>query len=108
MAPPSLAELRGRREEIIAAAHRRRASRVRVFGSDARGDAGDDSDVDLLVDLEPGRNLMDLGGLLMDLRDLLRCDVHVATQSALRPRVAARAMGEAIDLQPVGSATVAH
>ncbi len=56
------------------------------------------SDVDFLVDLEPGRSLMDLGGLLMDLQELLQCDVHVATESALRPRVAAHAIAEAVDL----------
>lgn len=98
MSPPTLIELRRRREEILVAARARVASRVRVFGSVARGDATEGSDVDFLVDLEPSRNLMDLGALLMDLRELLHCDVHVATESALRPRVAARAMAEAMDL----------
>lgn len=98
MSPPTLAELRGRREEILATARARGAARVRVFGSVARGEAEDGSDVDFLVDLEPGRNLMDLGGLLMDLQELLQCDVHVATESALRPCVAAHAIAEAVDL----------
>ena len=69
-----------------------------VFGSVARGEATDGSDVDFLVDLDPARSLMDLGGLLIDLQELLRCNVDVATESALRPRVAAHAIAEAVDL----------
>lgn len=94
----TLAELRERRDEILAMAECRGASNVRVFGSVARGDAVEGSDVDFLVDLEPGRNLLDLGGLLMDLRDLLRHDVDVATATGLRPRVAANVLAQAIAL----------
>jgi len=64
----TLAELRGsKRELIVGLAAARGAYNVRVFGSLARGDNDADSDVDFLVDLEPGRSLSDLGGLLMDL-----------------------------------------
>lgn len=87
-----------RRQEILIAAARRGASNVRVFGSVARGDATADSDVDILVDLEPGRSLFDLGGLLMDLQDLLGCRVDVVTEKGLRPRVRQRVMQEAIPL----------
>jgi uncharacterized protein len=59
------------REEIRRLALLRDAPRVRVFGSRARGDAGPDSDVDILIDLEKGRSALALGGLLMDLQDLL-------------------------------------
>lgn len=71
---------------------------MRVFGSVARGDATDASDVDFLVDLEPGRNLMDLGGLLMDLQDLLQRNVDVVTERDLRPRVAQRVLADAVEL----------
>jgi predicted nucleotidyltransferase len=94
----TLDELRSRRSEIIEVARARGASRVRVFGSVARGEGNDDSDVDFLVNLEPGRNLMDLGGLLMDLRDLLQRDVDVVTEPGLRPRVAERVLSDAVEL----------
>jgi uncharacterized protein len=71
---------------------------VRVFGSVARGDATEASDVDFLVDLEPGRSLMDLGGLLMDLQDLLQRNVDVVTERGLRPRVAQQVLADAVEL----------
>ena len=98
VATTSLAELRERRDEIIAVARARGASHVRVFGSVARGDATEASDVDFLVDLEPGRSLMDLGGLLMDLQDLLQRNVDVVTERGLRPRVAQRVLADAVEL----------
>jgi len=54
-----------------------------VFGSAVRGEDRPDSDVDFLVELEEGRSLMDLGGLLMDLQNLLRRNVDVVTERAL-------------------------
>ncbi len=60
--PPSLSELRMRREAILQLASRHGASEVRVFGSVARGDAGEGSDVDFLVDMGADRSLLDLGG----------------------------------------------
>jgi uncharacterized protein len=90
--------LRERREEILRLAAHRGARNVRVFGSVARGDAGPESDVDFLVDLEPGRSLLDQGGLLMDLEELLDCRVDVATEAGLRPRVRERALREAVPL----------
>ena len=71
---------------------------MRVFGSVARGEAGEGSDIDFIVDLEPGRSLFDLGGLLMDLRDLLQRDVDVVSESGLRPRVAERVLADAVEL----------
>lgn len=98
MAVPSLTDLRNRRGEILELARVRGASRVRVFGSIVRGDATDASDIDFLVELAEGRNLLDLGGLLMDLRDLLGHDVDVVTESSLRPRVATEVLADAVDL----------
>jgi len=98
MAAPALSELRARREEILQLAEARGAHRVRVFGSVARGDSSATSDVDFLVQLDEQRSLFDLGGLLMDLQDLLGCDVDVTTEAGLRPRVAERVLADAVDL----------
>jgi len=68
---------------------------VHVFGSAARGEAGPDSDVDLLVELEPDRSLFDLGGLLMDLQELLGCEVDVVTEQGLHWYIRDRIIAEA-------------
>ena len=86
------------RQRILDAAARHGASNVRVFGSVARGDNGDRSDLDLLVDLERGRSLMDLGGLLMDLRSELNMPIDVATEPMLRPEIRDRVLSEALPL----------
>src|SRR5437667_2615422 len=75
--------LQEKREDILRIAIKRGASNVRIFGSIARGEADAESDIDLLVDLEPGRSLFDLGGLLMDLQDLLNHKVDVVTERGL-------------------------
>ena len=90
--------LRSKREEILRLASRHGARNVRVFGSVARGEADERSDVDLLVDLDPGRSLLDLGGLLMDLRDLLRRNVDVVTERGLKARIRSRILREAVPL----------
>ena len=87
--------LQEKREEILRIAARRGAYNVRVFGSVARGEARPESDVDFLVDLEPSRSLLDLGGLLMDLQDLLECEVDVLTEAGLRDRIRQRVISEA-------------
>lgn len=93
-----MASLRRSAADITAVAARRGASNIRVFGSVARGDAGSTSDVDLLVDLDPDRSLFDLGGLLMDLTDLLGTEVDVVTEASLKPRVRQRVLAEAVPL----------
>lgn len=87
-----------KRDEILALAKRWGAHNVRVFGSVARGEADEASDLDLLVDLEPGRSLLDLGGLLMDLCDLLDVPVDVATEGMLKARIRERVAREAVPL----------
>ncbi|MDI6449386.1 nucleotidyltransferase family protein [Anaerobaca lacustris] len=72
-----------KREAILALAAKYGASNVRVFGSVAEGNADEASDVDFLVDMEPGRSLFDMGGLLMDLQDLLGRKVDVVTEAGL-------------------------
>lgn len=71
------------RAAILGLAKKRGARNVRVFGSVVRGEAGADSDIDFLVDMEPGRSLLDLGGLLMDLQALLDSRVDVVTEKSL-------------------------
>ena len=90
--------LQVRRDDIVSIAARYGARNVRVFGSVARGDARPDSDVDILVDMEPGRSLFDLGGLLSELQTLLGADVDVVTEKGLRPRIRAQVMREAVPL----------
>ncbi len=69
-----------------------------VFGSVARGEQTDDSDIDFLVELEKGRTLMDLSGLRLDLADLLGCDVDVVTANALHPRLKDRILDELVPI----------
>jgi uncharacterized protein len=87
--------LKEQREDILRIAAQHGAHNVRVFGSVARGNARPDSDVDLLVELEAGRSLLDLGGLLMDLQTLLGREVDVVTDNGLRDRIRARVLQEA-------------
>ena len=95
---PLTALVRAQRAEILRLAAEYGARNVRVFGSVARGEARPDSDLDVLVDLEPGRSLLDLGGLLMDLQALLGRQVDVFTPDLLRPRIRERALAEAVPL----------
>ena len=90
--------LQERRAEIIAIATKHGAYNVRVFGSVARHEADSASDLDLLVDMEPERSLLDLGGMLMDLQDLLGCRVDVVTEKGLRGRIRERVLKEATAL----------
>lgn len=90
--------LRDKRSEVLRLAAEHGARNVRVFGSAARGEAGPESDIDFLVDMEAGRSLFDLGGLLMDLQDLLGRRVDLVTEAGLRPRIRDRVMQEAVPL----------
>ena len=87
-----------RREEILGLAARRGARSLRVFGSVARNEASENSDLDLLVVWEPGRSLMDHAGLVQDLQDLLGVKVHVGTEKSLHWYVRGRILGEATPL----------
>jgi predicted nucleotidyltransferase len=83
------------REELLAIAARHGIRDVRVFGSMIRDDASEDSDVDLLVSLPPGRSGLALGGLLMDAQDLLQRKVDVVTEMSLHPALRDRVLREA-------------
>jgi hypothetical protein len=88
--------LKQKREQVLETAARYGAYDVRVFGSLARGEADGASDIDLLVNLEPGRSLMDLGGLLYDLQILLGTEVDVVTEKGLRARIREQVLREAV------------
>jgi len=90
--------LKQKRDQVLETAARYGAYDVRVFGSVARGEADAASDIDLLVKLEPGRSLMDLGGLLYDLQNLLGTSVDVVTEKGLRPRIREQVLCEAVPL----------
>jgi len=90
--------IREKREEILRLAAARGATKVRVFGSVARGDAGPESDVDLLVELDEDRTLFDLGHLLLDLEELLGRMVDLVTENALHPYIRGRVLREAVQL----------
>src|ERR1017187_1773670 len=89
-----------RREEILRLAQRRGAHNLRVFGSVARGEANETTDLDLLVALEPGRSLLDHAGLVQDLQELLGIKVHVGTEKSLHWRAGSRPPGAARDQGP--------
>lgn len=90
--------LKVKREEILRIAAKHGAYNIRIFGSAARSEADEESDVDFIVDMEPGRTLLDMGGLLMDLQDLLDREVDVVTERGLKPRIRARVLKEAVPL----------
>jgi predicted nucleotidyltransferase len=87
-----------KRKEILVLAARYGAFNVRIFGSAARGQAGTESDIDFLVDLEPDRSLFDLGGFLMDLEDLLGTKVDILTEKGLHWYIRDRVLAEAVQL----------
>lgn len=95
---PLDATLERNREEVLRLATRHGARNVRVFGSASRGETGPDSDLDLLVDLDPDRSLLDLGALLLDLEDLLGCKVDLVTEKALHWYIRDRVLSEATPL----------
>jgi len=94
----TLTDLRARRDEILDLAAQHGATNVRVFGSVARGEAGPDSDVDLLVEIARDRSLLDHIALIQDLRDLLHHGVDVVSDCGLNPRVRGRVLEEAVSL----------
>ena len=86
------------RANILALAEQHGIENVRVFGSMARGDADDTSDVDLLVSLPKGRSGLALGGLLMDVQDLLHRRVDVVSERGLHPMLRESILKEAVPL----------
>jgi len=90
--------LKSKRKEILQVCAKYGARNVRVFGSLARGEADEKSDVDFLVDMEAGRRLFDLGGLQYELEQLLGRPVDVVTERGLKARIRQRVLQEAVPL----------
>ena len=85
-----------KRQDVLRIAGKYGARHVRVFGSVARGEADAQSDVDFLVELDPDRSLLDLGGLQFELEALLGCPVDVVTERGLKARIRERVLREAV------------
>jgi predicted nucleotidyltransferase len=90
--------LEKRRMEILAIAGRYGARNIRLFGSIARGTATEASDVDLLLEMEGGRSLLDLVAIKQELEDLLGRQVHVVTVPSLSPYIRDDVLKEAVSL----------
>jgi predicted nucleotidyltransferase len=89
---------REKKAEIVRLAEKRGCRNIRVFGSVATGENRPDSDVDFLVDLEPGRTIFDLAGFLGDVRDLLGTEIDVVESRSIHPYIRDRVLAEAIRL----------
>ena len=86
------------RDEILGVARQHGASRVRIFGSLAKGDGTESSDLDLLVTLEDGRSLLDIVAIKQDLEELLHRKVDVLTDRSLSPYLRDQVLAEAVAL----------
>lgn len=95
---PRAQELRRERRRLLDAADRHGVSRLRVFGSLARGEAEATSDIDLLVDLKPGRTLIDLAAFRREAGEILNLPVDVATVDMLKERIRDEVLNEALPL----------
>ena len=91
--------VRVHRDEILRLAREHGAYNLRLFGSMARGDERSDSDLDMLVEMEAGRSLIDHMALKQDLEALLGREVDVVTEKSLHPRIREKVLREAISLQ---------
>ena len=84
-----------KRNAILDAARRHGARNVRVFGSVARDEDDERSDIDFLVEMEPGRSLLDHAALMLDLEQLLGCKVDVLSEKGIKARIRERVLREA-------------
>ena len=92
------AKLKVKRNEIVQIAASHGAKNLRIFGSVARGQAKQSSDLDVLITLEPGRSLLDVVAIKQDLEDLLGCSVDVVTEDAVSPYIREQVLKDAVSL----------
>jgi uncharacterized protein len=90
--------LQTKREEILHTAAKHGARNVRVFGSVVRGEADEESDIDLLVEMEPSRSLLDHAALWLELQEVLGRKVDVVSDRGIKPRIRERVLREALPL----------
>lgn len=93
-----LDQIRRQRDAILQLAAKYGIRRIRLFGSVARAEAGPESDLDVLVDFEPGRSLLDQVGFEQDLEALLGCRVEVLAEGGISPYLETRILQEALPL----------
>lgn len=92
---PTISEIR---DQVAPVMRRRGVLHAAIFGSVARGEAGPGSDLDFLVEFERGRTLLDLSGLVLDLREMLVRDVDAVTRNALHPKLRDAILSEAVPI----------
>ncbi|MER6994002.1 nucleotidyltransferase domain-containing protein [Saccharopolyspora hirsuta] len=92
----TLDEVRAHRDEIYRIAEKYGVSNVRVFGSVARGEADDDSDLDLLIDVARGHGFLAMSGFALDVEELLNVFTQVATPNGLKERIRDEVLTEAV------------
>ena len=90
--------LKEKRDSILSIAQKYGANNVRIFGSVARNKAVKESDIDLLVSMEPGRSYLDLVALWQELEELLGCKVDLITDGGISPYLRDQILEEAIPL----------
>ena len=90
--------IKEKRDDILSISRRHGARRVRLFGSYARKSSSETSDLDVLIEMEPGSSLLDIVAIKQDLEDLLGCKVDVVTESSLSPYMREDVLKEAISL----------
>lgn len=97
--PMNLSQLlQQKRSQVLEIAQGHGARNVRLFGSVARGEATQASDLDLLIEMEPGRSLLDIIAIKQDLEELLGCKVDVVTEAAISPYLRDKVLHEAVRL----------
>ena len=86
------------RRKIVAIAEKFGAENIRAFGSMMRGDAGSESDVDILVDMKEGSTLLDIIAIKQDIEELLHRKVDVVTKASISPYIREEVMNQAVNL----------
>ena len=94
----AMTDIQRRRNDILHLAEQHGARNIRVFGSVARGEGGEASDLDLLVEMGEERSLMDRIALKQALEDLLGVEVDVVNEKALRPAIRERVLHDLVEL----------
>lgn len=90
--------LKTKKDMILEVARRHGARNVRIFGSTARGEDDSQSDIDFLIDMEPGRSILDHASLLVELQKILGPKVDVVSERGIKDRIRDRILREAIPL----------